>query len=112
MEDWIALTKSRNQMIRTVVFRDLARFAFGWAPQEIRVERRASTVNLHLAAAADLAKYSALEEARAKLQALLLDITTTTVKPHQNDTKGDIHGQSPDADGGRAAAGDSGGDET
>jgi hypothetical protein len=73
MEEWIALTRDARPYIRAMVFKDLARFAFGWPAQEIRVERHASTVSLHVAAVANPEKYAALEEARAKVQALLLD---------------------------------------
>ena len=111
MEGWLALTKCRNLHVRAVVYRDLARFAFGWAPVEINVQRHTSTVNLHLAGIADPGKYTALEEARARVQALLLDTTATAV-PQPDEEKGDRDGQGHDADGGTATSGDHRRDET
>jgi len=72
MEQWVALTRHRNPMVRVYVFRDLMRYGFGLPPQEIRVERHASTVNVHVAAVADPAKNAEVDEARAKVRSLLV----------------------------------------
>jgi hypothetical protein len=93
MERWVALTEHKNPMIRMYVFRDLMKYGFGLPPQEYRVERHASTVNVHVGAVADPAKYSAVEEVRAKMRALLLDTAPST-----NGTS------TEDADGGPAPA--------
>jgi hypothetical protein len=111
MEQWVALTRHRNPMVRVYVFRDLMRYGFGLPPQEIRVERHASTVNLHLAAVADPSKYTALEEARARVQSLLLDIRATKAQQPVGE-KGDRDGQRRDADGSATETSDSRGDET
>jgi hypothetical protein len=101
------LTRDARPYIRAMVFRDLARFAFGWPAQEIRVERHESTVNLHVAAVADPERYRALEEARARVRALMLD---GTLKPQSSEAKGDGDGQGHDAGGSGAPRGDPGGD--
>jgi hypothetical protein len=111
MEQWIALTRHGSPLVRVYVFRDLMRYGFGLPPQEIRVERHASTVNLHLAAVADPSKYTALEEARARVQALLLD-TPAAARQQPVEEKGDRDGQRHNADGGAVETSDSRGDET
>jgi hypothetical protein len=98
-------------MVRVYVFRDLMRYGFGLPPQEIKVEQHASTVNLHLAAVADPSKYTALEEARARVQALLLDTRAATQQRPVED-KEDDDGQKHNADGGAAETSDSRSDET
>jgi hypothetical protein len=120
MERWLALTEHKNPMVRVYVFRDLMRFGFGLAPQEIKVERHASAVNVHLAAVADPAKYLALEEARAKVRSLLLDGHGAPIERHahgaaQEDrvaaSMEDAHVEAPIADGRRSTTGDLGGHE-